>query len=416
MTLFDSPIDLAQDLMEDVRSLGLVSQDATTLKAFSHRVLASAKTLDAQVQIDKYNGNEFLNLISRLNQAVAPYLEQQAKPTDKLGPIHIWVIDEAERLSAEQQSIIFRLIELFPALPFRVIWLSNRPLQAWEDHANSESLLLDLDATPLQGAAVDEPNMTPDPLDDALTETRDMPQAASAAMHWPAYGTGQNMKVAAGLAGAVVLAALAWWSTSTSAPSAPDTRAPEQAAASAASESAAAPAAQASAAVASAPLAAAVAASEAAALAAPASPAATAPEVAKEVAKPEAPPKASAAPQSAPAPMAAPAAVRKALPEVARTGARWLKALPADTLVVEHGTFSSAEQAQKLKAKYKELGTARIIAVRKAPNADEWQYSVVTGPFRSEDRAKTYVSRLDWKSSTRIRATDKLKPLVASAP
>jgi SPOR domain len=114
--------------------------------------------------------------------------------------------------------------------------------------------------------------------------------------------------------------------------------------------------------------------------------------------------------------MAAPTAVRKALPEVARTGGRWLKALPADTLVVEHGTFSSAEQAQKLKAKYKELGTARIIAVRKAPNADEWQYSVVTGPFRSEDRAKTYVSRLDWKSSTRIRATDKLKPLVASAP
>lgn len=398
MTLFDSPIDLAQDLMEDVRSLGLVSQNPTTLKAFSHRVLASAKTLDAQVQIDKYNGNEFLNLISRLNQAVAPYLEQQAKPTDKLGPIHIWVIDEAERLSAEQQSIIFRLIELFPALPFRVIWLSNRPLQAWEDHANSESLLLDLDATPLQGAAADAPNMTPDPLDDALTETRDMPQAASAAMHWPAYGTGQNMKVAAGLAGAVVLAALAWWSTSTSAPSAPDARAPAQAAASAASESAAAPAA--------------VAASEAAALSAPASPAAAAPEVAK----PEAPPKASAAPQAVPAPMAAPTAVRKALPEVARTGGRWLKALPADTLVVEHGTFSSAEQAQKLKAKYKELGTARIIAVRKAPNADEWQYSVVTGPFRSEDRAKTYVSRLDWKSSTRIRATDKLKPLVASAP
>ncbi len=398
MTLFDSPIDLAQDLMEDVRSLGLVSQNPTTLKAFSHRVLASAKTLDAQVQIDKYNGNEFLSLISRLNQAVAPYLEQQAKPTDKLGPIHIWVIDEAERLSAEQQSIIFRLIELFPALPFRVIWLSNRPLQAWEDHANSESLLLDLDATPLQGAAADAPNMTPDPLDNALTETRDMPQAASAAMHWPAYGTSQNMKVAAGLAGAVVLAALAWWSTSTPAPSGPDTRAPEQAAASAASESAAAPAA--------------VAASEAAALAAPAGPKAAAPEVAK----PEAPQKANAAPQAVPAPMAAPTAVRKALPEVARTGARWLKALPADTLVVEHGTFSSAEQAQKLKAKYKELGTARIIAVRKAPNADEWQYSVVTGPFRSEDRAKTYVSRLDWKSSTRIRATDKLKPLVASAP
>ena len=126
-------------------------------------------------------------------------------------------------------------------------------------------------------------------------------------------------------------------------------------------------------------------------------------------------PQVSEAPQAAATPKAAPAA-HKALPEVARTGARWLKALPPDTLVVEHGTFSNVDQAQKLKAKHKELGTARIIAVRKAPNADEWQYSVVTGPFRSEDRAKTYVSRLDWRASTRIRGTDKLKPLVASAP
>jgi hypothetical protein len=106
----------------------------------------------------------------------------------------------------------------------------------------------------------------------------------------------------------------------------------------------------------------------------------------------------------------------KPLPEVARTGARWLKALPADTLVVEHGTFKSVEQAQKLKAKHKELVNARIVATRKSSSADEWQFTVVTGPFRSEERAKSYVSRLDWRASTRIRGTDKLKPLVASAP
>ena len=125
--------------------------------------------------------------------------------------------------------------------------------------------------------------------------------------------------------------------------------------------------------------------------------------------------KVSEAPKPAPAPKATPA-THKALPEAARAGARWLKALPADTLVVEHGTFNSVDQAQKLQAKHKELGTARIIGVRKTPNADDWQYSVVTGPFRSEERAKTYVSRLDWRASTRICGTDKLKPLVASAP
>ena len=104
------------------------------------------------------------------------------------------------------------------------------------------------------------------------------------------------------------------------------------------------------------------------------------------------------------------------LAEVARTGARWLKALPANTLVVEHGTFNNLEQIQKFQAKHKALGTARIIAMRKTPHADDWQFALVSGPFRSEDRAKTYVSRLDWRASTRIRDTDKLKPLAVSAP
>ena len=414
MNHFDSPLDLAEDLMEDVRSLGLVSQNATTLKAFSHRVLASVKSMDAEVQVSKYNGKEFLDLISRLNQAVAPYLQQQATPTDKLGPIHIWVIDEADRLSGEQQSIIFRLIELFPALPFRVIWLSRDPLQAWQDHANSESRLLDLDAASQADETGDRHALAPDPLDGAVTESRNMSEAASsdAALHWPASDWNKKLKVTAALAGAAVLGTLAWMTVSAPKPSTPEPGASAVAASMAASAASAA-----------------VTASEvpSAAPAVPAapaasSPAATASQTAAAVAVPAAmvtsAPLVSEAPKPAPAPKAIPAApaTHKALPEAARAGARWLKALPADTLVVEHGTFNSVDQAQKLKDKHKELGTARIIAVRKAPNADEWQYSVVTGPFRSEERAKTYVSRLDWRASTRIRGTDKLKPLVASAP
>lgn len=414
MNHFDSPLDLAEDLMEDVRSLGLVSQNAATLKAFSHRVLASVKSMDAEVQVSKYNGKEFLDLISRLNQAVAPYLQQQATPTDKLGPIHIWVIDEADRLSGEQQSIIFRLIELFPALPFRVIWLSREPLQAWQDHANSESLLLDLDTAPQADETGDLHALAPDPLDGAVTENRDMSEAPSskAALDWPASDSHKKLKVAAALAGAAVLGTLAWMTVSAPKPSTPETGA------SAVATSMAASAASASVTASEVP-------STAPAVpAAPAasSPVATASQTTAAVAVPAAvvasAPLVSEAPKPAPAPKAIPAppATHKALPEAARTGARWLKALPADTLVVEHGTFNSVDQAQKLKDKHKELGTARIIAVRKAPNADEWQYSVVTGPFRSEERAKTYVSRLDWRASTRIRGTDKLKPLVASAP
>jgi hypothetical protein len=126
----------------------------------------------------------------------------------------------------------------------------------------------------------------------------------------------------------------------------------------------------------------------------------------------QAPAKAKAKPPEA-ASKAAPAkpgnSSAKSLPEAAQSGGRWLKALPADTFVVEHGSAGSFEQAQKLKAKHKELANARIVATRKSPGADEWQFTVVTGPFRSEDRAKSYVSRLDWKPSTRIRDADKLK-------
>lgn len=401
MNLFDSPLDLAEDLMEDVRSLGLVSQNASALTAFSHRVLASVKSMDAEVQVSKYNGKEFLDLISQLNQAVAPYLQQQATPTDKLGPIHIWVIDEADRLSGEQQSIIFRLIELFPALPFRVIWLSRDPLQAWQDHANSESRLLDLDAASQADETGDRHALAPDPLDGAVTESRNMSEAASsdAALHWPAADWNKKLKVTAALAGAAVLGTLAWMTVSAPKPSTPETGASAVAASEASSAAPAVPAVPA-APVASSP-------------AATASPTAAAVAVPAPVVAPAR--KVSEAPKPAPAPKATPA-THKALPEAARAGARWLKALPADTLVVEHGTFNSVDQAQKLQAKHKELGTARIIGVRKTPNADDWQYSVVTGPFRSEERAKTYVSRLDWRASTRIRGTDKLKPLVASAP
>jgi septal ring-binding cell division protein DamX len=198
---------------------------------------------------------------------------------------------------------------------------------------------------------------------------------------WPNGSDRKNLKIAIGAAAAVVMAVGTWLSSPSLSPSpsaASASVAPEPAPASSAVAAASDPA--------------------QAPVAAPQPPAATTAAHA-----------ANAAPQ-----LQAPA--RKALPEVARTGGRWLKALPADTLVVEHGTFPNLEQIQKFQAKHKPLGTARIVAVRKTTNATDWQFALISGPFRSEDRAKTYVSRLDWRANTRIRDTDKLKPLVVSAP
>jgi hypothetical protein len=358
------PIDLANALVSDVRSLSLVSQTEAVLQDFSRRVLESVRAIHAAVQVDEYSGHGFLDLISRLNQEVAPHLQQQATPPEKPGPIHIWIIDQADKLSAEQQSIIFRLIELFPVLPFRVVWLSKQPLQAWKTHTQTSSVCLDLDAADLLlGKATD----IPDPLDQLFAAPREIPEATTNRIS-------PKTTIAAALVGAAILGAVAWMSASSdaSAPALTQAAASETVPASAATP--------------------------ATVLASAANPAQ---ENTPKVNEP---------------PPATIAQAPEALPEIARTGARWFKTLPADSHVIEHGTFNSLEQAQKLKARHQELSAARIIAVRKMPQADDWQFAVVTGPFRSEDRARTYVSRLNWRASTRIRATDKLKPLVASAP
>lgn len=379
MNLTHSPAGLALSLVGDVRSLGLVSQSDEALKKFSKRLLACVRSMDDAVVVDEYSGHEFLNLISRLNQEVAPYLRQQAQPSSPSGPIHIWVIEQADKLSTEQQSIIFRLIELFPALPFRVIWLSSQPLQAWKEHAKTECVFLDLDAIDPGSAREDAPKDTPDPVDASVPDPVD---AADAAPRTEWGWRGRVPRNARPIVAAVLATGLiAVWAWRSAVP--PD------------------------------------------AVPAPATPAAATAET-DGTATPQANTATDAGAATAPQAVASefpgeasaksPSPANTAPPEVARTGARWLKNLPADTLVVEHGLFPTLEQAQKFQAKHKALSTARILAVRKAADGDDWQYSVVTGPFRSEDRARTYVSRLDWRAGTRIRATDKLKALLVPSP
>lgn len=378
MTSTYTPASLAIALVDGVRSLGLVSQLDAPLKSFTKRLLTCVRSIDDAVVVEEFRGHEFLNLISRLNQEVAPHLVQQELPFEGTRPLHVWVIDQAHLLAHEQQSIIFRLIELFPALPFRVIWLSNQPLQAWREHGRTECIFLDLDAVESGPMDLGDATEVAAPLFAEVDP--DAPATASPANHglaWPAQGMSPRVKITAAALGVSILGGLAWMSAITSKPSAESSKAPAEQISAVSKAST------------------------------PVMPAAATPSAAPtSKPAPEAAPKSKSVPQPHPSTSAA-------LPDVALAGGKWLKALPADTWVVEHGNWGTLEQAQKLKAKYKELGTARIIAIRKSPGADEWQFIVVTGPFRSEVRAKTYISRLDWKANTRIRDTDKLKAQIA---
>lgn len=350
-----SPPDLARALMGNIRNLALVSRTQTTLTAFCDRLVASIQSMAPETVFKEYSGREFLPLISRLNQEVAPCLHAHKQVCAQAAAMHVWVIHNAERLSDAQQSIICRLIELFPALPFRVIWLSSQALSEWKNPVELDRLVLDLDAPPMPAGA------------NTAAHTLTSQRSATSLM--------KPLKVGTTLAATALLGSWVWMTSSVS-PGIPDTPAP----------TASTPAQP------------------------QASDAAASVEVTAHVKVTTPPP---SPPETEPQQTSRDVL---SLPDIVRTGERWLKSLPADSHVVEHGAFNTLEQARKFQSKHKELGMAHIIAVRKTPNAENWQYTVVTGYFRSDDRAKRYVSRLDWRANTRIRATDKLKPLLVSAP
>lgn len=355
-----SPAELAQSLIGDVRNLNLVGHATSDLKAFTELVITHVQTLDAFAVIEEYSSGAFLPLISRLNQEVAPHLLAHTASSATPGPAHIWVIHQADALSTQQQSVIFRLIALFPVLSFRVIWLSKQPLAAWQHGPTANNMVVDLDANVPhhQKQALSTP-----PAKEALTDTLAWPAATFISPH---------MKAAYALIGAAVLCTWVWLSAPHFGPSAAATdKRP-----------------------------------------ATAIPPSTQPAHAlTPVMTPERP--ATALAESS-APVSEDPRKNKSPPGIAQTNAQWLLSLPTDSFVVEHGTFNTWAQAQNFQTKHKALSTAYIIAVRKTPNAENWQFSVVTGHFRSEDRAKRYVSRLEWRVSARIRATEKLKPLVVS--
>ncbi len=166
--------------------------------------------------------------------------------------------------------------------------------------------------------------------------------------------------------------------------------------------------------------------------ASPASEPASAPAVTASEAAPAAsvPPAAASAPaalSTAPAPAtaappaaaaAAPASTPKVvseLPDSAQNGLAWLRKLEADTWVIEHGRHPTAQAARKQIAADKLLANARIGPVVQ-PGADTAQFLVVTGPFRSMDRARNYMARNELGRSAVVHDVNTLKSLTPSGP
>jgi hypothetical protein len=91
------------------------------------------------------------------------------------------------------------------------------------------------------------------------------------------------------------------------------------------------------------------------------------------------------------------------LPEAALQGRAWLKGLPEDSFVIEHQSFATLREAQAAIKGKEWLANARIVPLF-ANDKDEARFAVVTGPFRSKDRAKNTITRLGLSNEVVIKA------------
>lgn len=97
---------------------------------------------------------------------------------------------------------------------------------------------------------------------------------------------------------------------------------------------------------------------------------------------------ASALAPSTPAEPAAPA-----LPPQLRS---WLQSLPEDSHVVLHGQFATEREARAFKDSHEQLANARI-ALAVWRSGESLRYGVLTGPFRTAERAQNHILRLAWR-------------------
>ena len=105
------------------------------------------------------------------------------------------------------------------------------------------------------------------------------------------------------------------------------------------------------------------------------------------------------------------------LPDAAIKGRLWLKSLPTDAYVLEHQSFDTVKEARAFTKDKEWLVNARIAPVFTL-GKEEARFAIMTGPFRSVDRAKNTISRLKLSSNVTITsvqvATNQSEPSKAN--
>ncbi|ALK88922.1 SPOR domain-containing protein [Limnohabitans sp. 63ED37-2] len=126
-------------------------------------------------------------------------------------------------------------------------------------------------------------------------------------------------------------------------------------------------------------------------------------------------PAAASAQPSARTPASAPADPSAEVPDVALRGVRWLAQQSPEFYVLEHGAFKTAAQAQSLIKTRTELANARVLMLKTA--AAGGRFLVITGPFRSQERAQNFKVRENLPPQIPVRqVSEVLQESVRAAP
>ena len=120
-------------------------------------------------------------------------------------------------------------------------------------------------------------------------------------------------------------------------------------------------------------------------------------------------------PNAAPPQASDAADTRNEVPAIALRGVRWLALQSPEFFVLEHGAFRTAAQAQSLIQTRNELANARVLMRKSASPVG--QFVVITGPFRSQERAQNYKVRENLPPQIQVRrVSDVLAESVRTAP
>jgi hypothetical protein len=359
----ESALDaLGQVVLKDDQNLIIWRQDSGAMWRAAHALQNLWRTAAPAVAVEHFTGQQRLALLSHINQGIAQLGLTQAMqtPSPAALPRQISIVTHAEQLSASDVQMLQNLTRHLPGLRWRWVLLGLDPSGGQNSAA-------------IPGMNPSEP--TPQWMVEPLT-LASIPLATEAASS-PA--SKQPSKRLARLSLAALLGLGAWGTAlhfldPNAAPSQADKRS------AAATPAASAPSLE------------------------------TLPSQPKDLVASAAPAEPAAMPQASDA-----ADNRNDMPEIARRGVQWLALQSPEFFVLEHGAFQTAAQAQSLIQTQNELANARVLMRNSASPVG--RFVVITGPFRSQERAQNYKARENLPPQIQVRKiSDVLEDSVRAAP